>query len=193
MLIFKITYWLAIVMQILIRAPYRQGARTGAKTDRRVSRTETILLGLLAVFGFVFPVIYTFSGWLDFANYALPAWLGWLGLPLTAASLFLFWRSHADLKSNWSPSLEIRADHSLVTSGIYRRIRHPMYASQFVFVIGQALLLQNWLAGAANIAFFSVFYLLRAPAEERMMLDAFGEEYRAYQQRTGGVLPRKII
>ena len=190
MLIFKIAYWLGLVCQILIRAPYQKTAKEGQKTDQRKSSTETVLLSLLGIFGFVFPLLYCVTPWLAFADYRLPEWLGWLGIPILLASLFVFWRSHSDLKANWSPSLEIRADHTLVTHGIYRLIRHPMYASQFIFAIAQSLLLQNWLAGPANLLFFSAFYLLRKGPEERMMLDTFGEEYREYMKKTGGVIPR---
>ncbi|MCX6047580.1 MAG: isoprenylcysteine carboxylmethyltransferase family protein, partial [Chloroflexi bacterium] len=97
---------------------------------------------------------------------------------------------HMDLKSNWSPTLEIRQDHTLVTTGIYRYIRHPMYASQWLWVIAQILLLQNWLAGPLNLLIFIPFYFLRVPAEEKMMLDTFGDQYRAYMQKVGGVLPK---
>ena len=190
MLAFKIAYWLGMVGQIIIRAPYQKGAKIGEKTVRRVSQTENILLGLLFVFSGLLPLVYTFTGWLAFANYSLPVWMGWLGVVVLAASLYVFWRSHADLKSNWSPSLEIRADHTLVTTGIYRAIRHPMYASQFIYAIAQILLLQNWLAGPTNLVFFLAFYLLRVRAEEQLMLDTFGDTYRAYMQTTGGVFPK---
>ena len=179
-----------MVGQIIIRAPYQKGAKIGEKTVRRVSQTENILLGLLFIFSGLLPLVYTFTGWLAFANYSLPAWMGWLGVVVLAASLYVFWRSHADLKSNWSPSLEIRADHTLVTTGIYRAIRHPMYASQFIYAIAQILLLQNWLAGPTNLVFFLAFYLLRVRAEEQLMLDTFGDTYHAYMQTTGGVFPK---
>ncbi len=52
------------------------------------------------------------------------------------------------------------------------------------------LLLQNWVAGWAGLALFAPLYVLRVPREERMMLDRFGEEYRAYMDRTGRVVPR---
>lgn len=190
MLPFKVAYWLGLVLQIVIRAPYQKSAKTGDKSDQRISQTENILLGLLSVFILLFPAVYTFSSWLDFANYSLPAWMGWAGIVILAAGLFVFWRSHTDLSTNWSPSLEIRSDHRLVTSGIYAKIRHPMYASQFIWAIAQILLLQNWLAGPANLVFFLAFYLLRVRSEEQMMLDTFGDEYRAYMQRTGGVIPK---
>ncbi|HCB02542.1 MAG TPA: isoprenylcysteine carboxylmethyltransferase family protein, partial [Anaerolineae bacterium] len=105
-------------------------------------------------------------------------------------ALFIFWRAHVDLGLNWSPSLEIREKHELITKGIYKLIRHPMYASQWLWVIAQPLLLQNWVAGFLNLLIFIPFYFLRVQAEEKMMLDSFGEEYKNYMQKTGGVIPK---
>ena len=105
-------------------------------------------------------------------------------------ALFVFWRAHADLGLNWSPSLEIREKHELITKGIYAVIRHPMYASQWLWVIAQPLLLQNWIAGLVDLLIFIPFYLLRVQAEEKMMIEKFGEEYRSYMGRTGAVLPK---
>ena len=192
MLLFKIAYWVGLVIQFVVRAPFSKMWKSGTKTIQRISLTETIFLGLLMVGNLIVPLIYSVTPWLDFANYSLPAWLGWLGIVLLACALFIFARSHIDLKSNWSPSLEIRTDHTLITNGIYRSIRHPMYASQWVWVIAQILLLQNWLAGPIALIVFAPFYLLRVKAEEKMMLDIFGEQYRVYMSKTGGVIPRLI-
>jgi len=104
--------------------------------------------------------------------------------------VWLFWRSHGDLGRNWSPSLQLREGHELVTGGVYRSIRHPMYASMWLWGVAQALLLQNWIAGWAGLVSFVPLYLLRVPREERMMLDEFGEEYRSYMNRTGCIIPR---
>jgi protein-S-isoprenylcysteine O-methyltransferase Ste14 len=155
-----------------------------------VTNQEIFILVLLFLGGFIIPIIYAATNWLDFANYTLPAWAAWLGVLILAAGLFIFWRAHADLGLNWSPSLEIREKHELITRGIYGVIRHPMYASQWLWVIAQPLLLQNWIAGFLNLFIFIPFYFLRVKAEEQMMLDSFGTQYREYMQRTGGVLPK---
>jgi protein-S-isoprenylcysteine O-methyltransferase Ste14 len=189
MTLFKILYWLGILAQIVIRAPFAK-SQNAAKSERRVSPTEQALLGLLTVAGLLLPLLYTFTPWLHFADYHLPAGLGWLGVVLLVASLFVFARAHIDLKSNWSPSLEIYQEHFLVTNGIYSLIRHPMYASQGLFAIAQLLLLQNGLAGPLNLVVVILFFLLRVPAEEQMMLDAFGEPYREYMEKTGRILPK---
>ena len=187
---FIIVYWIGLIAEIAIRAPLQKRWKTAAKAEQRVSQTERILLGLLWVVMFILPLIYSVTGWLDFADYTLPTWMGWLGVVLMACALFVFTRAHMDLKSNWSPSLEIFESHTLVTSGIYKYIRHPMYASQWIWVIAQILLLWNWVAGPLDLLFFIPFYILRVRAEEKMMLDTFGDPYREYMKKTGGVIPK---
>ncbi len=188
--IFIAAYFLALIVEIIIRAPIDRKRRQGRISERRVTTQEQLLLGLLTLGGFVVPLIYAFTNWLDFANYTLPGWAGWIGVLLAAGALFLFWRAHADLGLNWSPSLEIREKHELITRGIYGVIRHPMYASQWLLSLATPLLLQNWIAGFLNFLVFIPFYLLRVKAEEQMMLDSFGAPYQEYMQKTGGVLPK---
>lgn len=190
MFLFNLVYWLALIAQIFIRAPFAKDQKKAPKADRRVSGTENALVSLLFVFVGIVPLVYSVTNWLDFANYSLPDWAGWPGVVVMIVSLVVFARSHIDLKSNWSPTLEIRQDQTLITNGIYRYIRHPMYASQFIWAIAQILLLQNWLAGPLNLVFFTVFYFMRVGPEEKMMLDRFGEQYRDYLKRSGGVWPR---
>jgi protein-S-isoprenylcysteine O-methyltransferase Ste14 len=188
--IFEIFFWAAIVIEMVIRAPISRKQRKESKSERRVTTQENILLGLLFLAMFFVPLIYSATSWLDFANYSLPNWTGWMGTALLILALFVFWRSHADLGLNWSPSLEIRTEHKLITNGIFGYIRHPMYASQWIWVIAQPFLLQNWIAGFLNLFIFTAFYILRVRDEEKMMLDTFGDEYRDYMNKTGAVFPK---
>jgi protein-S-isoprenylcysteine O-methyltransferase Ste14 len=186
---FEIIYWLGIGVELIVRAPLNRKWKSARKTERRFMIRERIMLGLLWLAMFILPVVYSASDWLDFANYRLPDWLGWVGALILACALLVFILAHRDLKANWSPTLEIFDGHTLVTSGIYARIRHPIYASQWLWVIAQTLLLHNWIAGFSNLIIFVPFYFLRVRAEEQMMLDTFGEPYRAYLSTTGAVLP----
>ena len=160
----------------------------------RVDWSERSLLGLMFIGMFFIPAVYELTSRFDRSNYRLlpeaRGVIGGAGAAILALAVWLFWRSHADLGRNWSPSLELREGHELVTEGVYRSIRHPMYASMWLWGVAQALLLQNWIAGWASLVMFMPLYLLRVPREERMMLDEFGEEYRAYMNRTGRVIPR---
>lgn len=190
MSIFEIVYWVALVVEMAIRAPINKQRKKEAMSEQRVTLQEKILLFLLLLGMFILPLVYSATTWLDFANYSLPSWAGWVGVAMIVGAIFVFWRAHADLGLNWSPSLEIREKHELVTRGIYGVIRHPMYASQWLWVIAQPLLLQNWLAGVVNLVIFIPFYFMRVKAEEALMLDSFGEQYREYMKKTGAVLPK---
>lgn len=188
--IFTVIYFVGIVAETIIRAPINQKRKQGRMSEQRITSQERTLLGLLFLGMFLVPLIYAATSWLDFANYRLPTWAGWLGVLLLIGALLVFWRAHADLGVNWSPSLEIREKHELVTRGIYSVIRHPMYASQWLWVIAQPLLLQNWIAGLLNLLVFIPFYFLRVKTEEQMMMETFGDQYRVYREKVGGVLPR---
>ena len=188
--VFILFYFLAIVVEMIIRAPLNKKRKQEKMSERRVTSQEGILLSLLLLGMLIMPIIYAASGWLDFANYALPVWARWLGVMILTGALFVFWRAHADLGLNWSPTLEIREKHELITRGIYGIIRHPMYASQILWVIAQPLLLPNWVAGWADLLVFIPFYFLRVGAEEIMMLEKFGDQYRAYVQKVGAVVPK---
>lgn len=143
------------------------------------------------IFWQVLPLVYALSGWLDFANYNLPDTFGWLGAILFAGALVVLWRAYADLGRNWSPKLDIMEGQSLVTHGIYRHIRHPIYAGIWLWAVAHPLLLHNWIAGWGLILLFAPLYLIRVPREERMMLEHFGDEYRKYMIQTGRIFPRR--
>lgn len=181
-------YFVAIGLQIAIRSRFLGGLER--TVDRRVSPRERASLALLSVGLLLVPIVYAATSWLAFADYHLPGRLARVGLALLAASLFVFWRAHVDLGRNWSPTLEIRAHHELIERGIYGVIRHPMYASLLLWALAQPLLLHNWVAGALGPLTFAAFYLLRVGPEERMMLDTFGDRYRDYMRRVGGLVPR---
>ena len=132
MSVFEIVYWAAIVAEMTIRTPISKRQRKESKSERRVTTQEKVLIGLLFLSMFFLPLFYSATTWLDFANYSLPNWAGWLGVVLMLFALLIFWRAHVDLGLNWSPTLEIRTEHKLITNGIFGYIRHPMYASQSV-------------------------------------------------------------
>ena len=178
-----------------IRFPHRKrnkrDRRAGRIVEGRIDATETVLMTLSIVGLWLTPLFHGFADWLDFANYSRPFWVGLLGLPPLAVAIWLLLRAHADLGMNWSPTLEISREHTLVTGGIYGVIRHPIYAALWLSVFAQALMIDNWVAGLAGIATFLPMYLTRVPREERLMIDHFGDEYREYADRVGGVLPRR--
>lgn len=190
--IFKVLFLIGLVAASAIRLFYERQYRQNEISELRsrgVSRLERLLLVLLFFAMIVLPLIYVSTPWLIFADYRLPMWIGWLGTVIFLAALLLLWRSHADLGPNWLATVDVREGHRLVTDGVYRHIRHPMYAAHLLWAIAQALLLQNWIAGLAYLLFLIPLYALRVPREEQMMLRRFGQEYRTYIDRTNRLIP----
>ena len=175
---------------LVIRIAYQRRTRRET-TTRSTPQTVDTGLRLLAFMAMVpLPLIALLTHGFAGASYHLPRLAGAAGIPVSLAGTWLFWRAHRDLGLNWSARLRIRTDHALVTQGVYRRIRHPMYSAMLVCGVGQFLLLQNWIAGPVLFIVGMIFLVVRVPAEEAMMLREFGDQYRHYMQHTGRILPR---
>lgn len=189
--IFKIIYFIQLLIATLIRKVYeRKFIKLDVKFQRK-NAAELILLGLNGI-GMIIPIIYAFSTWLDFANYNLPEWIGWIGVALFSFAIWLLWRSHHDLGRNWTPTVSLRQDHNLITEGVYKHIRHPMYTAHLIWAIAQILILHNWIAGYSFIIVQIPFYLIRIKNEELLMIEQFGAEYKAYMKKTDRLIPKLL-
>ncbi len=127
--------------------------------------------------------------WLAFADYPLRPVPYSIGVLCYALGLWLFHRTHADLGTNWSITLQMREQHRLITGGVYRRVRHPMYVALLLYSVGQAFALPNWLAGPSYVAVMTLLVALRLGPEERMLRAHFGPEYDTYVARTKRLIP----
>lgn len=183
-------FLVGFVVLFWIRHVFVQRTKSEKKVVSLFDRQEKILLAAMFPPTLLLPLLYLFTPVIAFADYRLPAFVPWLGAATMAISLWLFWRSHADLGQNWSVSVEVRENHELVTSGVYRAVRHPMYASIWLWGFAQAMLLGNWLAGWSVLPVFAAMYVLRTPREEELMRETFGDEYRNYMRKTGRLFPR---
>jgi protein-S-isoprenylcysteine O-methyltransferase Ste14 len=185
----KLVWWAGIIGWYAIRYPHQRRSRKTPVASRRERVRDSVLLAISFAGLFAAPVIWVAAGALRFADYPFHPLAAWLGTAAFAAALYGFYRTHRDLGRSWSVTLEIRQTHQLVTAGVYRHVRHPMYAAFFLWAIAQALLLPNWIAGPAGLVGFGTLFALRVWHEERMMEAAFGDAYRDYAARTWRVLP----
>lgn len=168
--------------------PRRHSRKTPVRYSGRGPREFILLAASLTGLGII-PCIYLATHFPRFADYPLIPPLAYLGIAAEVSCLWLFYRSHHDLGHNWSVSLDLRERHTLVTTGVYALVRHPMYAAFWLMALGQALLLPNWIAGPAGLVGFGVLFFGRVAREETMMITAFGDQYRAYMHRTARVVP----
>ena len=182
--------WLvfAIGWAVLRLNPNRRARKTAVRYSARDIREFLLLVVSLTGLG-VLPFIYVATHFPRFADYPFIPVASYLGTAVDVVSLWLFYRTHRDLGHNWSVSLDLRERHTLVTTGIYATVRHPMYTGFWLMAVAQLLLLPNWVAGPAGLVGFGVLFFGRVRREEEMMIAAFGDEYRAYMRRTARVVP----
>ncbi|WP_406625931.1 protein-S-isoprenylcysteine O-methyltransferase [Acidovorax sp. SDU_ACID1] len=185
-------FLIGLACYLLVRAKFQRPISTQEKVEKRSSKGDKALVILVVIGQVALPLIFMTTSLLEWASYRSPPLATWVGAIVFVTGLCLFWKSHADLGRNWSVSLDLYREHKLVTSGVYRVIRHPMYASFFAMAIAQGFLLSNWVAGWSALAATILLYIVRKPNEEALMIKGFGEEYRRYMLRSGGILPRFI-
>jgi len=185
----KAIWAVCIVAWFVIRYPHARRARRNRIVRHRVGLKERILLAISAAGLFFIPMIYLATGFPDSADYPFSPLQGWVGAVVFLASLLMFYFTHRELGRNWSITLAVREGHGLVTGGVYRYVRHPMYAAFWLWAIAQFLLLPNWIAGPAGLVGFGTLFFGRVAREEELMIESFGEEYRTYMRTTARVLP----
>jgi len=185
----KFAFVMLAIGWYLIRYEYARRSRreTIQRSDRGFRESALLLISLTGLG--VLPFTYVATAIPHFAAYTFHPLQAWLGLLVAIAALFMFHLTHRALGRNWSVSLDVREDHQLVTEGIYRRVRHPMYSAFWLWAIAQALLLPNWVAGFSGLVGFGILFFGRVAREEGMMLETFGDDYRAYMARTGRIFP----
>lgn len=183
--------WLATCTTVkFIRMPFEKASKddTFSKHHRQVTDSTVLCLFLLG--GALIPMVHLTTGLLGFANYSLPFWVPAISLLVLAPGVALFRASHVDLGRNWSAATELRDGHTLVTTGVYTHVRHPMYTALWMIFSMFPLLIQNWIAGWSSVAAFALLYFVRVPYEEGMMQERFGEAYVQYMKRSGRLWPR---
>ena len=113
-------------------------------------------------------------------------WIG-MGLTFCGIGLAIWARSH--LGANWSATITIRRRHSLVHTGPYSRMRHPIYSGLLIAIAGTALAQGEW-RGVLALAIAVIAWAMKARKEESWLRHEFGVQFDDYCQRTGFLLPR---
>ena len=193
-LAFKIILILMYTIFSIIRIRYQVRARkAGLVTVISESRKYSILLSLLICYEvFTLFLFLLYPRALVFAALPFPLWLQILGAVIGVAALSLFIWVHRHLGKNFTINLKVYKEQQLVNTGPYSRVRHPMYTAFYLLHIAAFLITANWFIGLTWIAGLTVIIFLRIDREEKMMLEIFGDRYRAYMQRTGRFLPKGI-
>jgi len=163
---------------------------TGEKLDRRQEGLFILItlrpVGIACMLGLIAYMVN--PSWMAWSSVTLPDWVRWLGVGVgVVAGGLLIWTLRS-LRKNLTDTVVTRREHTLVTSGPYRWVRHPFYDCVALCVLANSLAAANWFLFLTGGLVFGLI-IVRTRKEEENLLARFGEAYRAYMQRTGRFLP----
>ncbi len=196
--IFRVIFFALFFSVLVIRGYYgwqqrRAGQSSGAVTREAVEREgmwSIVFRFMLFLYMVAVAIVFALNPpWLNLFAAPFPPWSRWTGVGLGVISLPLLIWVHHTLGRHWSTNLQLKQNHTLIAEGPYRWVRHPMYTALFAAFVGLALISASWLIVILVVAAILVLYA-RIGKEETMMIEQFGDEYRAYMRRTGRFLPR---
>jgi protein-S-isoprenylcysteine O-methyltransferase Ste14 len=149
--------------------------------------------GLLGVIGFLSVIAFVINpNWLTWANLSFPIWLRWAGVGIALIGFVLLQWAQVTLGKSWSDTPRMMKEQLLITNGPYQFISHPIYTA-FILILGSTLFISaNWFIGLSWLSMTIIEVISRIGFEENMMLEYFGDQYRAYMKKTGQLLPRLI-
>jgi protein-S-isoprenylcysteine O-methyltransferase Ste14 len=151
--------------------------------------TQDLLVKIVRLGSAVPTVLWIFTPSLGFAQLNLPPAVRILGAAFfLGGALLLLW-VHRVMGSLFSPVVQLKENHRLITSGPFRYIRHPMYSSVLACILGGFLLTANWAYFLIQVCIFTALILLRVPEEERMLAGRFPAEFEVYRQKTWQIIP----
>ena len=164
---------------------------TGERLDRRKEGAFILFtlrpIGIGVMIGlFTYLVNPTLMAW---SSMRLPVWLRWVGVGLAVLGGALIVWAFRNLGKNLTDTVVTRRDHTLVTTGPYRWVRHPFYVAVALTTTGNALAAANWFLLAGGVLVVALL-AVRTRIEEEQLAERFDGAYRAYVDRTGRFLPR---
>ncbi|MDR1156639.1 MAG: isoprenylcysteine carboxylmethyltransferase family protein [Bacteroidales bacterium] len=189
-LIYKILLGVLVVAMNVIRIHYMKRYGKWHDREKEIAPVREKRLTQLKFVALARPgILWLFTPWLSFGQFALPDGVRIAGFAVGACGMWWFYRIHRTLGDNWSPVLEIRTEHTLIVSGPYKRVRHPMYSDMILWMVSFVLITANWFYAITLCVGLTILFAVRIPDEEKLMTERFGEQYAAYMKRTKRLIP----
>jgi protein-S-isoprenylcysteine O-methyltransferase Ste14 len=197
-LTFRIVFWVSLLLIVLVNRiiPAIKAKKSGQKlfpdntAKKNEGKTMFYFRLIAGVVFMAFLLLYSiYPPFMSVLHLDYSIWLRWSGTAIAFIGIGFWIYAQATLDKYWSPQLQIQKEHKLVTAGLYKLIRHPLYSGMFVWAFGLAIFTANILF--VFLAVLTITWLiLRVPREEKMMIAQFGDEYVQYINKTGKFFPK---
>jgi len=126
--------------------------------------------------------------WLNFVLVHVNVSVAFAGLIVACLGIaFAIW-ARMTLGSNWSGAVTIKQNHTLVQSGPYRIVRHPIYTGLLIALTGSAMQ-YGYLRSLCGVLLAGFGFWLKSLFEEQYMTHRFGDQYLIYRQRVRALVP----
>ena len=191
--IFRIFAALILFTGIGISSYFRRKADrdSGEKISRSVDGSA--MMTMIRIGGLVLwlsPLVYLINPhWMAWSKIGLPEWVRWLGVAIGILCVLGIYWLFSSIGSGITPTSATRKQHTLVTSGPYRWVRHPLYTVGASMFIAFGMVADNWFIAGLGVLTF-ILMAVRTPKEEANLIEKFGDEYREYMKRTGRFFPK---
>jgi len=114
---------------------------------------------------------------------------GVLAIVAAIGSVWLFTTALKTLGKEWSITARLVEGHKLATSGPYAYVRHPIYTGMLGMLVATGLAISHWIALLAALLIFFIGTIIRMRSEDRLLREAFGEQFENYAQRVSAIVP----
>lgn len=157
--------------------------------DVTLKEPDVPLMLVLFVVPLVAPAVSAWGGRMGWWPLAGGVALSWSAIALVALGLAIRIGAMAKLGSRFSPLVAVQRDHQLETGGLYGIVRHPGYLGAWLATLGASLAFGSAVA-LPLAALMAIALFVRLRHEDRVLRKHFGETWRRYAARTGGLFPR---
>lgn len=169
------------------KADRESGEKISRSVDGRVLMTLIRIGGLVL---WLSPLIYLLDpAWMTWSKIGLAEWVRWLGVGIGILCVGLIYWLFRSIGSGITPTSATRKQHTLITNGPYRWVRHPLYTVGSSMFLALGLMADSWFIAGLGVLTF-LLMAIRTPKEEANLIEKFGNEYREYMKHTGRFFPK---
>lgn len=165
-------------------------AQRSARRAARRKETRSVKVDPRARWGMVLQAIGYAILWQNpFWTRSPPTWRVALSFVCLSLACLLSWTATPSLGPQWRLDAGLNPDHQLITSGPYRFVRHPIYASMLCLLIGMGLLVSPFPLLIAATAILVAGTEIRVHIEDKLLASRFGDSFAHYRHKTPAYVP----